>query len=126
MFKATDNPPHIPDDPHDPDEQSQDSIQANPDDPVERLDLTQPIVLETFHDFVRVLFNWHGEKIKRMQQMRDIDAGITLEFNGIDHPMDGEFGKGFRIGIQIGLMELGKLPFMAEINKPKGDDEPVH
>lgn len=88
---------------------------------------------ETLHvqnidHFIQLLNGWHQNKVKTLEHMLTVPEGTEVTFND-EGPqiLTGDMLKGFVIGLSLGLMELGTLPFSAEIDDtPASPDEPVH
>ena len=85
---------------------------------------TGTVVVSDLDDFVRTLTGWHTHKVKVLEHMMEIPSGTEVVFNK-NAPMvlEGELLKGFCMGIQLALMELGKLPFEAELEEEDGIPE---
>ena len=77
----------------------------------------ETVVVSDLDEFVRTLVGWHNHKVKVLEHMMEIPSGTEVVFNK-NAPMvlEGELLKGFCMGIQLALMELGKLPFEAEMD----------
>jgi hypothetical protein len=65
--------------------------------------------------FVRILVTWHNEKVKVLSHMLSIPPGseATLD-EGTSIKLSGDSLKGFQLGVQLALIELGTLPFSFE------------
>lgn len=79
--------------------------------------------------FVRHLVAWHQTKVAELEHMLKIPQGIEVTFNE-EGPqiLKDDLHKGFLIGLSLGLMELGQLPFVfetEEVEPPATPDEPV-
>lgn len=87
--------------------------------------------LETVHvtdldQFIRHFMGWHQTKVTQLEHMLQVPEGIEVTFNeGEPQILKGDLHKGFIIGLSLGLMELGSLPFLAEF-EPPSPDEPIH
>ena len=100
---------------------TEEATQETPEQPdtVEVSDLDQ---------FVRHLNGWHATKVTQLQHMLLIPEGIEVIVNdGASQILSGDLHKGFLIGLQLGLMELGTLPFAVEMveDVPNPPDAPV-
>ena len=87
---------------------------------------TQPIpvpdVIEVadLDTFVAYMAAWHSERCELVQHFLGIPEGTTMEVGGEQLVLTGPALEGFRLGIEIAMMQLGTLPFAAEV-----EDEPV-
>jgi len=64
---------------------------------------------------VAVLTDWHQKKVATLLHMQSVPDGTEVVI-GEDAPMilTGDLLKGFILGVELALIELGKLPFEAE------------
>jgi len=69
--------------------------------------------------FVKILFGWHQGRVKVLQHLLTVPAtGIEMQLDGQDDtPLVGDYHKGFIFGLNVALGELGKLPFVAELEE---------
>ena len=82
-------------------------IQTNDTVPVADLD-----------QFVRLLTQWHDNRKSVLSYMLTIPEGSEVSVNeGEMHTLSGDLLKGFTIGITTALIELGTLPFVAELDQ---------
>lgn len=80
---------------------------------------TETVMVEDLNTFVSVLTGWHTNKVAALRHMQEIPAGTEIAFDDEDNKiLDGELLKGFKMGIELALMELGTLPFFAEAEEP--------
>lgn len=78
------------------------------------------VQIEDLDHFVRLLTQWHVAKVKVLKHMLDVPDGTEAIMNeGASVVLSGDVLKGFRIGVTLGLTELGQLPFAAEIEDAK-------
>lgn len=90
----------------------------------------ETVVVADIDQFIQLLSGWHESKVKALEHMLTVPEGIEVTFND-EGPqiLSGDLHKGFIIGLSLGLMELGTLPFAAEMeveDKPAAPDEPIH
>ena len=73
---------------------------------------TETIDVESLDDFVHMLVSWHGHKHAILTHMLEMPDGTYMQM-GENEPvaMTGDMLAGFKVGIQLALMELGTLPF---------------
>lgn len=84
-------------------------------------DLTPPdqqatIEVDDLDHFVKLLTGWHGQKVKVLEHLLTLQGGIEMQVG--DEPsfvLEGDTLKGMKAGIQLALMEMGKLPFEVEM-----------
>lgn len=75
--------------------------------------------VDDLNDFVKILFGWHQERVKVLQHLLTIpDTGVEIELEGQEKPLIGEYRSGFIFGLNVALGELGRLPFVAEMETP--------
>ena len=77
------------------------------------------IEVDNIHEFVHYLNSWHSSKVQELRHMIDMPEGITMvtEENGVEKSvlMEGVMLAGFKAGVELALMQLGTLPFSAEL-----------
>lgn len=84
--------------------------------------------VENIDHFIQILFAWHENKVKVLEHMLQIPEGTVVTFNDEgEQTLEGDLHKGFIIGLSLGLMELGTLPFAAEVDEEERTkpDEPI-
>ena len=88
----------------------------------------ETVVVADIDQFIQLLFGWHDGKVKVLEHMLSIPEGTEITFNNEGTKiLAGDLHKGFIIGLSLALMELGTLPFAAEMDPtPATPDEPVH
>jgi hypothetical protein len=89
---------------------------------------SETLHVQDINHFVQLLSAWHQEKVRALEHMLSVPEGTEVTFNN-EGPqiLTGDMLKGFVIGLSLGLMELGTLPFAAEMeDTPTSSDEPVH
>ena len=73
------------------------------------------LMVDDLDTFAAILTDWHAAKVKTLEHMKDIPAGSEVSFNdGPATVMEGPYLEGFKMGIELSLMELGTLPFFTE------------
>lgn len=81
------------------------------------------VAINDLDHFVRALTGWHSHKVKVLEHMAEIPSGTEVTFNqGPPVVLEGDLLKGFCMGLNLALMELGKLPFAAEMEEDKEDN----
>lgn len=80
----------------------------------------ETVVVNDLDEFVRTLVGWHNHKVKVLEHMAEIPTGTEVVFNqGPPVVLEGDMLKGFCMGLNLALMELGNLPFAVEV----GDED---
>ena len=72
--------------------------------------------IEDLDMLVKHLTLWHTSKVAMLKHMLKVPDGTEAELNeGEKILLTGDMLKGFRVGVTLGLSELGTLPFVAEL-----------
>ena len=72
--------------------------------------------IDDLDQFVKHLTLWHNAKVAMLNHMLKVPEGTEAELNeGEKIILNGDMLKGFRVGVTLGLTELGTLPFVAEM-----------
>ena len=80
------------------------------------------LYIDSLDQFINILHIWHGRKVKVLEHMAEIPSGTEVVFNkGEPVILEGEILRGFCMGLNLALMELGKLPFAAEMEEGNED-----
>lgn len=84
--------------------------------------LVQPDLfqVEDLDQFVQILTVWHAEKCAAVQHLLTVPEGSTFEIEGKETVLIGAALDAFKLGIEMTMMQLGSLPFVAEV-----EDEPA-
>ena len=84
----------------------------------------ETIEVETLEQFASIMSGWHGNRIQRLRHMISIPLGSKVQVDDGKHLlMKGNLRKGFILGLQIAIGELGTLPFAAQYDEPKADQQ---
>ena len=76
--------------------------------------------------FIHILSRWHSSKVELLQHMQQIPPGSEVEIlGGTTLILQGDALEGFKAGISLSLMELGKLPFSTQIEELEAPNDPV-
>ena len=82
--------------------------------------------LEQVEHAMDILFAWHKQKVAGLEHMLRIPQGIEVSFNnGEPLIMSEDIHKGFIIGVTLGLIELGTLPFVSP-DEETSDEPSIH
>lgn len=79
------------------------------------------IVIDDLSKFVQVLATWHAEKCAVVQHLLAVPEDTAFEIGDETLVLAGPALAGFKFGIELAMMQLGTLPFVAEL-----EDEVVH
>lgn len=77
---------------------------------------TLAVEVTNLDQFVKLLVDWHNAKVKVLEHLLQL-PDATLDIQVGDDPsitLTGEILDGFKVGVQMALMELGSLPFVYE------------
>lgn len=92
--------------------------------------VSDTVVVDDLDQFIQLLVRWHQNKVAVLEHVLGVPEGTEVSFNDEGpQTLTGDLHKGFLIGLSLGLMELGTLPFGAEVvgnDNPAAPDEPVH
>lgn len=73
---------------------------------------------------IELIMSWHAMTVAQVTHMLNIPEGTTVDIEGQDPlQLSGDTLRGYRLGIEIALADLGKLPFRAEYTE---EDAPTH
>jgi hypothetical protein len=82
---------------------------------------TKPATVEVTNldQFVSILSGWHSNRVQTLEHMLQIPDGTEVEVKNEDgsaqqHIITGDVLVGFKLGLNLSLMELGSLPFVTE------------
>jgi hypothetical protein len=84
------------------------------------------VAMENLDQFVATLTAWHTMRVKELRHFQQVPEGMGLEISdlttgqAVQHILSGEKREGFLIGLELALMRLGSLPFVAEL-----EDAPI-
>lgn len=80
----------------------------------------ETVMIDSLDAFVRALTHWHSHKVQVLKHMQSIPEGseVEREIQGKKEKitLSGDMLKGFALGLELALDELGELPFEAEIS----------
>lgn len=92
---------------------------------------SQPTTPETIeitdvNQFVGILMAWHAKKVAVLEHMLQVPEGTEMAVDGgTPIILTGDILTAFKAGVSTSLMELGILPFVAEMTPAAKTDEPV-
>lgn len=90
--------------------------------------ITPPETIEItdVNQFVGFLTAWHAKKVAILGHMLQVPEGTEMIVDGgTPVILTGDMLAGVQAGISMALMELGTLPFVAEMEPATPTDEPV-
>lgn len=85
------------------------------------------LMVHDLDHFVTILTKWHSSKVRMLEYMMEVPSGTEVSINGKqDEKLEGDLLRGFSMGIYFSLMQLGKLPFAAEMENEQAASPTVH
>lgn len=85
------------------------------------------VLLDDLDSFAAAVMGWHQRKVAVLQHMTEVPEGTEVSINGdatTAIALTGDVLAGFKLGIELSLMELGELPFFTETTDPMVTDAP--
>lgn len=79
---------------------------------------TKTVMVDDLDQFVRVLMAWHANKVAMLRHLQNIPDGTEASKDD-EEPviLTGDMLKGFQMGLEVALEEMGTLPFEAELEE---------
>jgi hypothetical protein len=88
--------------------------------------IPETVAITDVNQFVGILTDWHAHKVAILEHMLQVPDGTEMQVDdGESIILTGDMLAGFKAGISIALMELGVLPFVAEMDPELTTDESV-
>lgn len=82
------------------------TAQPNPDE--------QVVMVDDINTFVDTLVGWHAKKVQILAHVREVPVDTVMQIKeGAEITLTEENRAAFQAGIDLALMELGTLPFVA-------------
>jgi len=78
--------------------------------------------------FVRILTNWHNNRVATIKHLMGVPEGMEMQIGDEDPViLEGDRLKGFEMGLELALDNLGTLPFGFELEdaEPQTDEQPA-
>jgi hypothetical protein len=72
------------------------------------------IPIDDLDTFVRCLVGWHTNQVGTLRHFLEVPEGSKFTVGEKELVLNAEVLDGFRLGIEIALMQLGTLPFEYE------------
>lgn len=95
---------------------------ATPETPVAP-QAPETLEIQDLDQFVKLLVGWHTQQVKTLEHFLDMPEGVVMQVDGDEQiALTGDLLAGFKAGINMSLMQLGKLPFAMEL---ESDAEPA-
>ena len=73
----------------------------------------ETVNIDSLDQFAFVISEWHKRKVTILEHFLSIPEGTTLEVNNEDIEVKDDLRKGFLLGLNLALNELGVLPFVS-------------
>lgn len=84
-------------------------------------ELPDTIPCDTLDEFVRHLTHWHALGVARVQHLLAVPEGVEFQVGEGDEVesvvLKGDMLLGFKFGLELAMMQLGKLPFVIEVEE---------
>lgn len=77
--------------------------------------LPDTIPCDDLNSFVRTLTGWHTQKCAVVRRLLEVPEGSVFEIGEDELTLDTTNLAAFKFGIEMALMQLGTLPFVAEL-----------
>lgn len=88
--------------------------------------IPETVEITDVNQFVGILTNWHAKKVAILEHMLQVPEVTEMQVDGgTSVILTSDMLAGFKAGISVSLMELGILPFVAEMEPVTTTDEPV-
>lgn len=85
------------------------------------------IPCDDLNSFVRMLTGWHSQQCAVIQQLLAVPEGSVFEIGEGDEAqtieLNSENMAAFKFGIEMVMMQLGTLPFVAELEVDEAANE---
>lgn len=76
------------------------------------------VEVDNLNQFVALLTKWHQNRVAQLEHLLEIPEGTEAQLNDtVSVVLNGDVRTGFLIGVTLGLAQLGKLPFVAEVTE---------
>lgn len=82
--------------------------------------MTKPqetLQIDDLNLFAHMLSEWHKKKVATLKHMAEVPEGTEVTIGDAYDPvitLTGATLDGFKLGIELSLMELGELPFITD------------
>lgn len=71
--------------------------------------------IDDVNELASKLIQWHSNRVARLNNMLEVPVGTEVDFeDGETLTLEGPTHSAFRLGIEVALHELGRLPIVAE------------
>jgi len=76
------------------------------------------VPIETIDQFAAYITAWHSHKVAVLEHMLQVPEGTEMQVDGgAEVVLEGAVLAAFKAGISVSLMELGKLPFVTQMEE---------
>lgn len=87
------------------------------------------VTINTVEQFSKILAAWHTQAVQRAQHLLTVPDGAEFTIGEGEEEstitLSGASLAGFKFGVEMALMQLGNLPFVAELEEePAPTDVP--
>ena len=87
------------------------------------------VTIETVEQFSKILAAWHTQTVERTKHLLTVPDGMEFTLGEGEEEstltLSGAALAGFKFGVELALMQMGTLPFVAELEEvPTPSDVP--
>lgn len=79
--------------------------------------LPETVEVDNLDQFVQILTAWHAEKCAAVQHLLEVPEDTAFEIGEESLVLTGPALAGFKFGLEMAMMQLGTLPFVAELEE---------
>lgn len=109
-------------------------VEANGQEHATQEAIPETVFIDDLDNFVRMIVAWHLTQLQRVDHLMQVPEGSTFQVGQdpvTEIVMTPEVLTGFKFGIEMVMMHLGKLPFTVQVEQlpedEAGDDpQPGH
>lgn len=84
------------------------------------------VPVDNIEHFAKIVAAWHGDRVGKIRHLLTVPAGATFEIGegteAKEIVLTGENLDGFKFGVEMALMLIGTLPFLAEFEEDPASD----
>jgi hypothetical protein len=83
------------------------------------MELAGVVQVDDLDHFVAITTAWHTQRVGQVKQLLEVPEGTAFEIGegseATEIVLTGDTLAGFKFGLEMALMQLGTLPFVAEM-----------
>lgn len=93
------------------------------DEAIQEAQQADVFLVEDLNEFVDLINEWHSNAVDTVLHLKNAPPGIEIKVEDEEaFKLEGDVLKGFKLGIELSLNYLGRLPFEAH----EDDGSPKH